>query len=208
MDAQEGLPPSPRAFLDPGPTEGENDDLRVTTRLVDHATGEQVWGDEYQTAPRPGRWSGPLDDIGRVHRRQGGARTKASSSSVWPPRRRKEKPAAVTPYGAMLLSYEFFLTRDPQRLSAALEALHHAVKAEPGRGSVWTRLARVCFANHAFEVTSIPTPIEHAIAYGHHGVRLDPTSRIRPLHTGGGPAGQGRADLGPRRAGAGPPAEP
>ena len=67
----------------------------------------------------------------------------------------------------MLLSYEFFLTRDPQRLSAALEALQHAVKAEPDRGSVWTRLARVYFANDAFEVTSIPTPIEHAITYGH-----------------------------------------
>ena len=149
LDAQ-GRSRRPRArFSIEGRLKGENDDLRVTTRLVDHATGEQVWGDEYQTAPRPGRWSGPLDDIGRVIAARVGADEGVIVQRL-AAERRKEKPAAVTPYGAMLLSYEFFLTRDPQRLSAALEALHHAVKAEPGRGSVWTRLARVCFASHAF----------------------------------------------------------
>jgi TolB-like protein len=176
-DAQ-GRSRRPRArFSIEGRLKGENDDLRVTTRLVDHATGEQVWGDEYHTAPRPGRWSGPLDDIGRVIAARVGADEGVIVQRL-AAERRKQKPASVTPYGAMLQSYEFFLTRDPQRLSAALEALLHVVKTEPDRGSVWTRLARVYFANHAFEVTSIPTPIEHAITYGHHGVRLDPTSRI------------------------------
>jgi tetratricopeptide (TPR) repeat protein len=52
------------------------------------------------------------------------------------------------------------------------------VKTEHDRGVVWTRLARMYFANHAFDVTSIPTPIDQAITYAHHGVRLDPTSRM------------------------------
>jgi len=176
-DAQE-RPRRPRArFSIEGRLKGENDDFRVTTRLVDHATGEQVWGDEYHTASGPGQWSGPLDDIGRVIAARVGADEGVIVQRL-AAERRKEKRASVTPYGAMLLSYEFFLTKDPQRLSAVLDALHQVVKTEPDRGSVWTRLARVYFANHAFEFTSISTPIEHAITYGHHGVRLDPTSRI------------------------------
>jgi TolB-like protein len=96
----------------------ENDDLRVTTRLVDHATGEQVWGDEYHTAPRPGRWSGPLHDIGRVIAARVGADEGVLVQRLAAERRKQKPAASVTPYGAMLLSYEFFLTRDPQRLTA------------------------------------------------------------------------------------------
>jgi adenylate cyclase len=160
-----------------GRLKGENEDLRVTARLVDHATGEQIWGDEFYTTSRPGRWSGPLDDIGRVIAARVGAE-EGVIVQLLAAEHRKHTPASVTPYGAMLLSYEFFLTRDPQRLSAAVKALHDVVKMEPDRGAVWTRLARVYYANHAFEVTKVPTPIEHAITYGYHGVRLDPTSRI------------------------------
>src|SRR5262249_58420258 len=72
---------------------------------------------------------------------------------------------------------EFFLARDPQTLAPALEALHQVVKEDPECGEAWTRLARVCLANHAFEVTKLETPIDEAIDYAHHGVRIDPASR-------------------------------
>jgi adenylate cyclase len=168
----------PRArFSVEGRLTAESDDLRVTARLVDHATGEQVWGDEYHTGPGTARGNGPLADIGRVIAARVGA-DEGMIVQLLAAERRKQKPDAVTPYGAMLLSYEFFLTRDPQKLSAALKALHHVAETEPDRAAVWTRLARLYFANHAFEVTPISTPIEHAITFGYHGVRLDPTSRI------------------------------
>ena len=41
----------------------------------------------------------------------------------------------------------------------------------------WSRLARLYAANYAFEVTSLSTPIDDAIAYAQTGVRVDPTSR-------------------------------
>ena len=35
----------------------------------------------------------------------------------------------------------------------------------------------MCLANYAFEVTSIPTPIDYTMTYAHNGVRVDPSSR-------------------------------
>jgi len=153
-------------------------ETRVTARLVDHLTGEQVWGDEYGPAPRPSRWSGSLDDIARVIAARVGAEEGVIVQLLAAERRRQpQPPASITPYGAILLSYDFFLARDPQTLAPALEALHQVVKAEPECGLAWTRLARLCLANHSFEVTSIPTPIEQAITYAQRGVRVDPASR-------------------------------
>ena len=153
-----------------------NGDWRVTARLVDRSTGEQVWGDEYQTAPQPDRWSGSLVDIARVIAARVGAEEGVVVQTL-AAERRKQKPAAITPYGAIVLSYEFFLARDPQGLPTALEALHRVVKADPECGPAWTRLARVSLANYAFELTTLFTPIDDAITYALHGVRVDPVSR-------------------------------
>ncbi len=154
----------------------EDGEFVVTAHLVDCATGEHVWGDDYHTVARPGRWGGTPDDIARVI----AARVAAEEGVVTQllaSERRRRKTAAPTPYDAMLLSYEFFLARDPETLAPALEALQQVVKADPECGEAWTRLARVCIANYAFEVTSIPTPIDETITYGHRGVRVDPSNR-------------------------------
>jgi adenylate cyclase len=151
--------------------------LRVSARLVDLATGEQVWGDKYHTAPGPGRWSGTRDDVARVVAARVGGE-EGVITQVLASEYRKRRPAAVTPYGALLLSYEFFLARDPASLAPALAALRQVVTKEPDCAPAWTRLARVCLANYAFEVTPITTPIDEAISAAQQGVRLDPTSRL------------------------------
>jgi adenylate cyclase len=154
----------------------ERGGVRVTAHLVDHATGEQVWGDSYDTAPSPGRWSGPPDDIGRVI----AARIAAEEGVIvqlLAGEYKKGGFAPATPFGAMALSYEFFLARDPKVLSAAIEALQRVVETDPGCGPAWTRLARLFLANHNFELTSIPTPLEQAMTYAHQGVRVDASSR-------------------------------
>jgi TolB-like protein len=154
----------------------EDGDLRVTAQLVDRATGEQLWGDEYHTAAAPDRWSSSPDDIARVIAARVGAEEGVLVQLVATERRRR-KTGPVTPYGAILLSYEFFLARNPESLRAAVEALQRTVKAEPDCGLAWTRLARLYLANDSFEVTSISTPLEEAITYAHRGVRVDPSSR-------------------------------
>jgi adenylate cyclase len=151
-------------------------ELSVTTQLVDHATGQQLWGDEYHTTPRPGRWSGSLDDVARVIAGRVGAE-EGIVVQLLAGERRRGRPAVTTPYDAILLSYEFFLARDTQLLLTTLEALRHVVKTDPECGVAWTRLARVTLANHAFELTPLSTPLDETITCAHHGVRIEPSSR-------------------------------
>jgi adenylate cyclase len=148
----------------------------VTAQLLDRTTGEQIWGDEYHTLARPGRWNGPPEDIARVIAARVGAEEGIIVQLLASERRKRVAPA-ITPYNAILLSYDFFLARDPQSLLPALTALREVVKAEPECGLAWIRLARLHIANHNFEATSIPTPIDDAISYAQHAVRVDPASR-------------------------------
>jgi len=166
----------PRArFAIQGRARIEDGDLLVTTQLLDRVTGEQAWGDEFHTAPRPGRWSGTLGDIGQVIAARVGSEEGVIVQLLAAERRKR--PAATTSYEAMLLSHEFLMAGHPETLATTLQALRHLVDADPGCGVAWTRLARLYNSNHAFEVTAIPTPMDQAVAYAQQGVRIDPASR-------------------------------
>ena len=165
----------PVRFLLGGRVLTEEGGLRITARLVDGTTGEQLWGDEYHTTPRSGQWSGTAEDIGRVIAARIGGE-EGVLLQLLAAERRKRGPRSITPFGAILLSYEFFLGRDPQTVGPALQALRQVVRAEPNCALAWTRLARLSLSNHCFEVTGIPTPVDEAIADAQQGVRLDPSS--------------------------------
>jgi adenylate cyclase len=154
----------------------EDGDLRVTARLIDRATGAQVWGDEYHTVARSGRWSGPLDDIARVIAARVGSE-EGVIVQLFAGEHRKLRPVPITPYSAILLSYKFSLARDANSLAAAILALQRVGEEEPECGLAWTELARLFLANHAFEVTATRTPIDEAVTYAQRGVRVDPASR-------------------------------
>jgi len=171
------LPSSSIRFSVMGRLHGEGSDLRVSARLVDHATGEHLWGDEYHTASRPGRWSGPPEDIARVIAARLGGEEGIMAQHLGA-ERRKTGRAPVSAYDALLLSYEFFLVRNPETLAPAIQWLRRSLEADPSCGPVWTRLARLFISNYTFDVTQIPTPLDEAITYAQRGVRLNPGSRI------------------------------
>jgi adenylate cyclase len=168
-------PSQPRFALD-GRLRQEGEGLRITARLLDRATGEQVWGDVYNTAPRRQRWSGSPDDVARVIAARVGAE-EGVVVQLLAAERRRVGYGAPTPYTAFLRSFEFFFARNPESLAASLEALRRVVDAEPERGVLWTRLARLYLSNYTFDVTPIPTPVEEALSCAQQGVRADPASR-------------------------------
>src|SRR5262249_13447859 len=65
-DARESSGPDRARFALRGRLRADGDDLRITTRLVERTTGEQIWGDEYHTFPHSGKWSGCPADVARV----------------------------------------------------------------------------------------------------------------------------------------------
>lgn len=149
---------------------------QVGVHLVDRSSGEQVWADAYHTTPGPERWSGSPEEIARVIAARVGAEEGIVVQTL-AAEHRKRPAAEAGAYGAILRSYDFFLARDAALLVEAIQALRRLVAATPDCGLAWTRLARLCLADHAFEITPAPPPVEQAVACAQVGVRLDPSGR-------------------------------
>jgi adenylate cyclase len=175
-DGQEAAARRHARFALGGRVRSERGGWQVSARLVDQTTGEQIWGDKYNSAPGAERWSGTPDDIARVIAARVGAEEGIIVQSLAAEHRR-QRPAEPTTYEAILRSYDFFLARDPEAYSPAVEALRQLGVRQPECPLVWSRLARLYAANYAFEVTAVPTPIDEAITCAQTAVRLDPTSR-------------------------------
>jgi len=163
-------------FVLGGRLRAEGEGLRVSAHLFDRTTGEQVWGDDYHTSPRPGRWSGTPDDVARVVAGRVGSE-EGVVIQVLARERRGADAASPTSYDAILRSYDFVLTGDPAAFGPAVSALRRLVEVEPESGPAWTRLGRLLLADYALEVTASPAPLDEAIRCAQRGVRTDPTSR-------------------------------
>ena len=149
------LAPGGARFVLDGRIRRDGEDMRITVGLLDRTTGEQIWGDEYHTAPGPQRWSGSAEDVARVMAARVGAE-EGVLVQLLATERRKRPPVERTPYDAILLSAEFFLARGAETFPPALEGLRKVVESQPESGLACTQLARLCLANYAFEVTAIP----------------------------------------------------
>lgn len=151
----------------------EADDYLISARLVDRTTGEQVWSEEYPTSAKPGRWSGGIDDIGRVIAARTGAehgviaRLLASGFDV-------QLAEANTASSAIRCCYHFFFSRQVRELIPAIKALQRITAREPEIAMAWTYLARLYLVNYSFGLSDLPTPIEKAIYYAYQSVLLDP----------------------------------
>jgi adenylate cyclase len=133
-----------------------------------------VWAEEYRIgalAPRAFQEETARVVAARVASEQG-----LVAKLLWAERRARP-PARLTPYGAILASYQFFFNRDPADLAPAIEALHRIVAAEPECSLAWVQLSRLYSTNYSFEVAPLETPIDQAVAYAQNGVRLDASSQ-------------------------------
>jgi adenylate cyclase len=154
----------------------DNGGRRLIARLVDcrSESGTQAWAEEYKcgrAAPRAFQQESARVVAASVASEQG-----AVAKRLWAERRARPG-APLTPYGAILDSYQFLFNRNPADLAPAIEALKAVVAVEPECSLAWVQLSRLYTANHCFEVTPVETPIEQAVAYAQNGARLDPSSQ-------------------------------
>jgi len=145
----------------------------IGTRLVDRATGEQLWSDEYHTTPKPGRWSSSIDDAARII----AARIGSEHGVIVRQLAREHCAQHVgTPdaFSVILSCHGLFHSRLVGELIPIVEALQRLTAREPEIPVAWSYLARLYLINHSFELSGLPTPVEKAIDYACQGVRLDP----------------------------------
>jgi adenylate cyclase len=146
---------------------------RVSVHLADGWTARQVWAEEYRENPEhPG-------DFYRETARVVAARVASEQGIVAQTLWGQSPPPETegTTYGALLRSYQFFITRAPADFVPAIEALRRAVASEPECALAWVQLSRLHVVNHAFEVAPAETSIEQGLAFAQSAVRLDPSSQ-------------------------------
>jgi tetratricopeptide (TPR) repeat protein len=148
--------------------------MRVTAQLLDCRSASQVWAEDYRASADAAEAS--CEETARLI-----AARVASEHGAVARRLLAEQPrepaAAESPYAAVLRSYRFFLNRQPPDFAPALAALQRAVREQPECALAWVQLSRLLNANHAFEVTTPPSPIEDAIDCALRAVQLDPASQ-------------------------------
>jgi tetratricopeptide (TPR) repeat protein len=148
--------------------------LRIHARLLDGRSANQVWAEDFR---------GPLGSKPTFYAETGRriAARVASEQGVVAQRLwaelRQHPVDELTPYGAILRSYQFFFSRDTTAFGPAREALEKTVRERPECALAWVQLARLYSANYSFEIARDGTTIDDAIAAAQTAVRLDPESQ-------------------------------
>jgi len=165
---------SPREFELSGRLSRDEGGRWLTVQLLDRWTTGQVWSQEYRGGADA--LSAFYEETARVVAARVASEHGVVAQRLWAEQRRRP-PAELTPYGAILRSYQFFFNRDPADFAPAVEALRRVVAAEPECSLAWVQLSRLYSANYAQEIAPVDTSIDDAVAQAQRGVRLDPTGQ-------------------------------
>lgn len=147
---------------------------RVSVRLVDGRDASQVWAEDYRG--EPGASAAFFEETARVVAARIASEQGVVAQRLWADQRTRTDET-TTPYGAILRSYQFFFNREPRDFDAAVLGLQRTVRERPECVLAWVQLARLYSANYSFEIAEAETPIDAAIGYAQHAVRLDPSSQ-------------------------------
>jgi len=169
-----GLHPHIRFELQGSALEGHASPV-FACRLVDCATGQQVWADEFHTEPRAGRWSGNAAEIGRVIAARIGAEHGALTRLLAGEHAARGFPSGDN-FSAIARCQHFMFSHQVGALLPAIEALQQLTSRAPEIELGWTSLARLYLMNHAFELSGMFTPVEIAIGCANQSVLLEPGS--------------------------------
>ena len=144
-------------------------------RLVDCATGQQVWADEFHTEARAGSWSGNATEIGRVVAARIGAEHGAIARLLAGEHAARGFPSGDN-FSAIARCQHFMFSHQVGALLPAIESLQQLTSRAPEIELGWTSLARLYLMNHSFELSSMFTPVEIAIGCANQSVLLEPAS--------------------------------
>jgi adenylate cyclase len=149
--------------------------LVIAARLVDRASGQQIWADEFHTVNRPQQWSGSAADIGRVIAARIGAEH-GVISRLLSGEHAARGFAAGDAFAGIARCQHFLFSRQSGALAPAIESLQALTRRSPEIELAWTSLARLYLMNHSFELSNMFTPVEMAIGCANQSVLLEPAN--------------------------------
>jgi adenylate cyclase len=150
---------------------------KVTIRLLDTATGAQLWGGSYKTDLTAADLIAMQEDIahkvaGVLADQYGLISRRLSAES------RRKAPADLKAYDAVLRFYHYEIAMTAESFKEALDALEGAIEIDPEYGLAWAMLGHLHADNHALGFCEIEEPLDKAMTYAQKGAALAPENQF------------------------------
>ena len=165
-----------RFFLT-GSVRKDSKTVKVSIRLVDTSTAEQIWGESYKRDRTAADLIAVQEEIanrviGTIADQYGLIQRRLSRES------RKKAPADLEAYDAILRFYHYETELTPAAFENALTALEQAIEIDPEYGLAWSMLGHLHADNHALGFCEIEASLEKALTFARKGVALAPDNQF------------------------------
>ena len=164
-------------FLLTGSVRKDSKTVKVSIRLVDTSTAEQIWGESYKRDQTAADLIAVQEEIanrviGAIADQFGLIQRRLSRES------RKKAPADLKAYDAILRFYHYETELTPVAFEKALAALEQAIEIDPEYGLAWSMLGHLHADNHALGFCEIEASLEKALTFAQKGVALAPDNQF------------------------------
>ncbi len=164
-------------FLLTGSVRKASKTVKVTIRLLDTFTAEQIWGESYKRDQSAANLIAVQEEIanrviGTLADQYGLIKLRLSRES------RKKAPANLKAYDAILRFYHYETELTQEAFGKALVSLERAIEIDPDYGLAWAMLGHLHADNYALGFCKIETPLEKALTFAQKGVALAPENQF------------------------------
>jgi len=164
-------------FLLMGSVRKDSKTVKVSIRLLDTSSAEQIWGESYKREQTAADLIAVQEEISQsaigIIADQYGLINRGMSKES-----RKKAPTDLKAYDATLRFYHFESQLTPAAFKKALAALEQAVQIDPEYGLAWSMLGHLHADNYALGFCEIESPLEKALNFAQKGVALAPENQF------------------------------
>ena len=164
-------------FLLMGSVRKDSKTVKVSIRLLDTSSAEQIWGESYKREQTAADLIAVQEEISHsaigIIADQYGLINRGMSKES-----RKKAPTDLKAYDATLRFYHYESKLTPAAFKKALAALEQAVQIDPDYGLAWSMLGHLHADNYALGFCKIESPLEKALNFAQKGLALAPENQF------------------------------
>ncbi len=166
-------------YLLDGSVRLEEDQIRLSTRLIDAQSGKIIWSETYQDELIPSNVFEIQDTVSH----QVSAIIASSYGMIAEVdlrRTQRRSPKSLAAYDCVLRYYHYQRSFDPQEHANVRACLERAVEFDPDYSDAWAVLANIYAQEHRFGLNPRPELYdshEHSLTAAHRAVEIEPGTR-------------------------------